>query len=301
MGINFIRHLRNRFITWCRYNFIKIQGIINSDEIYVIKTIQGSKMFINIKDPGISQELLMTGVHEPRTTDLIKSVLKPGMKIIELGANVGYYTLIEAGIIGNEGLIYAFEPVIENYFNLQKNVTINNYNNVLFYNIAISDIEGKQEFTTTTASNWGSMVDHESDDKSDWVKERIGHIYKDSFEVETITIDNFLANQKEEEINLIRMDIEGYEIEAINGMKNTIKKMQPPFYILMEVHNNVFKDPIKSLGPTFRFLDKENMKPVKIIAKGNTFNAPIKGDWVELLLTENVIGVNHILLSKEIE
>ena len=281
-----------------KFFFIKIKSIINNYEILIIKNIHGNKMIININDPGISRELLMDGTHEPQTTELIKTVLKPDMHIVEVGANVGYYTLIEAEIIGEGGRVYAIEPVPENYFFLQRNVNLNKYGNVSFFNFAISDQSGHHDFITTKQSNWGSMVNHDSDDKSSWVKERLSTIQSGTLKVETITFDEFIKVNNIEKINLVRMDIEGFEIQAIKGMKETIKKMKPPFYILMEVHNNVFKDPIKSLGPTFKFLAENNMQPLKIIAKEKTFDKPVDGDWIKLLLTENVIGVNHILLEK---
>ena len=81
----------------------------------VIKTIQGSKMILNLKDEGISRELACYGVHEKNSTEEVKKIIKKGMKILEIGANIGYYALLETKLAGDTGHLYALEPSPSNY------------------------------------------------------------------------------------------------------------------------------------------------------------------------------------------
>jgi len=263
-----------------------------------LKTIQGSKMYIDINDPGISKELLYTGVHETRTTNIVHDVLQKEMTVIDIGANIGYYALMESSLVGRKGRVFAIEPVLQNFQLLNKSIAENGYENIETFNLAASNKTGVSKFFLTDASNWGSMVDVDTDDKSKYIKNRMLTLKRGQVDVNTTTIDEFVKNNKIDVVNFFRMDIEGFEIQAIEGMQNTIRRMKPPFFILMEVHNNVFKNPYKSLESTFRFLEEQNMIPIKIIAKSKEFNKPIMGDWVKTLLSENKLGVNHIILEK---
>ena len=72
--------------------------------------INNCKMKILSKDEGISSELIIYGVHEPLTTKLILSEVKPGMTILDIGSNIGYYAILESNLIGTTGKIYSIEP-----------------------------------------------------------------------------------------------------------------------------------------------------------------------------------------------
>ncbi len=135
-------------------NLLMMHAKIRSNNGLLLKNIQGSKMYIDINDPGISTELLLTGIHEPRTTNLVKRILNKGMVVIDLGANIGYYALMESSIVGNSGVVYAIEPVAKNFQMLSKSILENNFNNIKTFNTSISDKIGTAKFFLTDASNW---------------------------------------------------------------------------------------------------------------------------------------------------
>ena len=81
----------------------------------ILRKIQGSKMYLDISDPGISKELLFKGIHEDMATRVLKQEIKKGMTTVDIGANLGYYALLEASIVGDEGKVIAFEPVPRNF------------------------------------------------------------------------------------------------------------------------------------------------------------------------------------------
>ena len=81
-----------------RYFIIRLKNKNN----FVIKLIQKSRMHLDLKDEGISKDLILDGVREPESTIEIQSILNPGDSVVDLGANVGYYTLIEASLVGKK-------------------------------------------------------------------------------------------------------------------------------------------------------------------------------------------------------
>ena len=267
-----------------------------SDNGFYKKEIQGSLMYLKTDDPGISKELLLTGVHEERTTEMVKRELKTGMKIIEVGANIGYYSLLEASIIGDRGKVFAIEPVVENYDLLKSNIKLNNSGNIIPYNFAISDKAGKGDFFLTDESNWGSMVDPESDFISPSMTKKLQKRHNEKITVETKTLDDFIEDEGIDEVNLIRMDIEGYEIQALNGMKKTLESSRN-LRLLIEVHNKIFTDPKESLGPTFDMLIDFGYKPKVLLAKKDE-HYDIDPEKFTSLITSYKDICCHLLMEK---
>src|SRR3989344_4906353 len=81
------------------------------------RNVQGSRMQLHLDDEGISADLALDGVREPMSTKTVKEEVKHGYTVIEIGANIGYYALMESGLVGNRGRIYAIEPSPNNFRN----------------------------------------------------------------------------------------------------------------------------------------------------------------------------------------
>ena len=202
----------------------------------IIRNIQGSKMYLNLNDLGLSKHLFFYGIREPECTKIMQKILKKGMNIVDIGANIGYYALMEAKEVGKRGKIYAIEPFPPNFELLKKNIELNGYKNIEIFNIAISDKPGKAKMYISDKHNLCNMMESN---------------ISEFIEVPTITLDDFLKNKKMPD--LIRMDIEGFEYYAIDGMEKTLKKCRK-CNIFIEVHpfqmyekNLDYKKPLKKL------------------------------------------------------
>ena len=186
--------------------------------------INNCKMKILPNDEGISPELLIYGVHEPLTTDLIQTEVKPGMTILDIGSNIGYYAILESKLIGSTGKIFSIEPSPQNFKLLQENLEIQDTNNFQIFNLAIGNKNEKLEFLISKKSNW-SKIKQESD------------IIGENDTVITVpvkTLNLFCEDNNLEKINLIRMDVEGYEEKIIEGGKEILRKMKP--ILMIEIH-----------------------------------------------------------------
>lgn len=109
--------------------------------------VQGHKMYLpTMDDVGIiSFDLILNEVWEPIETNFFKREIKENDIVLDIGANIGYYTLLFARQVGTKGKVYAFEPEPNNFSLLAKNVLINKYENVIYIDKAVSDINGSQK------------------------------------------------------------------------------------------------------------------------------------------------------------
>lgn len=182
-------------------------------------------MLIIPNDPGISQELQTFKTHEPLSTKIISQLLRKGMICLDIGANIGYYVLLESKIVGDTGRVIAIEPSPQNYSCIQKNLQLQKSQNVNAFNFAAGDTDGSIRFFVNERSN-GCKVLLEGEK----LPNRPGTV----IEVPIKRMDNFLNEKEIKKIDFVRMDVEGYEWNIFQGMINTIQKSKP--IVQLEVH-----------------------------------------------------------------
>lgn len=202
-----------------RYHFYYwIKSKLSHSKI-IIKEVQGSKMYLDLNDYGLSKHLYFYSIREPECTRIMKQYIKKGMIIVDLGANIGYYALLEAAIMKDKGKIYAIEPFPPNYNLLKKNIELNSYENIIeSYNIAISNKSGKDKMYMLKEHNLCNMMQSNS---------------TDFIEVQTSKLDDFLVDKQPPD--LIRMDIEGFEYYVIDGMEKTLQNSMSCI-MFIEIH-----------------------------------------------------------------
>ena len=182
--------------------------------------VLGHRIAVFPKDPGISRELALYKVHEPLATKLLMETLKPGMNAVDIGGNIGYYAMLEARLVGPAGKVIAIEPMPENSAQLSKNVEANGYQNIHIHKVAIGNKDGSALIYIAGKSNWHSMRPNSSS--------------KGEIKVPVCTLDSLLVPYNLPSVDLVRMDLEGYEVTAIEGMKRTLVKYGPR--LLVELH-----------------------------------------------------------------
>ena len=169
----------------------------------------------------------MFKTHEPLSTKLFGTVLKEGMTCLDVGSNIGYYVCLENKIVGKNGRIIAIEPSPINFKYLQKNVNLQNSTNIEVFNFACGKEDGKIDFLVSNRSNWSRVA---SDDLIDAPPDAI---------LETVSLpikklDSFIDEQNIPKIDFVRMDVEGYEVNILDGMTEILRKFKPQLQI--EVH-----------------------------------------------------------------
>ena len=206
------------------YAYVATKKIQNQNSNDQIVHVNGYKLAVIPGDLGISSELMMFKTHEPLTTKLLSQELKKGMTCLDVGGNIGYYTLFESKSVGKDGKVIAIEPSPPNFQHLKKNLEIQDSENVDAYNFAAGDIDGNVNFLVYEESNGSFTIpDGETTNLP-------GELIK----VKAKRMDTFLDELNINHVDFVRMDVEGYESHIIDGMDKIIKKSKPMFQI--EVH-----------------------------------------------------------------
>lgn len=156
----------------------------------------------------------------------LSSVLKPGMNVVDIGANLGTYTITASKIVGNHGRVHAFEPVEKTFQLLRKNCR--NRINITLYQVALSDHKGTETIlipkgprdsilSTSALKRTASQIQR----TDDYIK----------IEIPVTTLDSIIP--RDIPIHFIKCDVEGHEFEVIKGALETIRKHYP--IILIEI------------------------------------------------------------------
>ena len=190
----------------------------------------------------IGRSLLFKKIWEPDVTKFITSWIKPGMVALDIGADIGYYTLLFAKIVGPKGKIYSFEPIPEAKWYLDKNIKNNNLNNVKTFSFALFDKQGNVCL------------------EDPFIKSKINLSKKtlrdNDIMVEMKIFDSWRLNDITEKVDLVKIDVEGSEINTLRGMKATLQNEHPA--ILVEVHPHQLK--------SFGFIANDLVKFLKTFA-----------------------------------
>ncbi|MCP4914365.1 MAG: FkbM family methyltransferase [Oligoflexia bacterium] len=230
-------------------------------ERFTIKDIHNYKMILDMEDIGISRALLLFGSREEDHKYILEKELKPGMTVLDLGANVGYYALMECNLVGENGFVYCLEPHPENYQQLLKNLELNNMlDRVETYNYGGSNRDSLEKLYVSAKSNQHSFCDTRGE-------KNIANLQGNSetIDVQTVTISSFVKDKKN--IDFIRMDIEGFEVEVFEGMIPAIDE-DPNFRpsVLFETHKPKYSEPDHSLRKQLQELFKRGYKAKILIS-----------------------------------
>lgn len=161
-----------------------------------------------ILDPTDSLRLTKTKEDECLETKVIKDQIKKGDIVLDIGAHIGYYSLIFGKLVGSLGKVYAFEPAKDNFTLLKKNIRLNNFKNIVPIKKAVSDQDSK----TSLLLSRHDSVDH----RVLWV----GKHHRVEI-VTAVKLDNFF--KKKTKVNLIKIDVQGEEFKVLKGCASLLK------------------------------------------------------------------------------
>lgn len=223
---------------------------------------QNHKYYIDKKDSIVSEVLLSRKVWEEYETEVFKESIKQGATVVDVGAHIGYYTLIAASIVGNKGKVYAFEPDPGNFRLLQKNVAQSGYTNVVLINKAVTQKSGK----TLLFLNKENMGDHRIYDVGEGQK---------SISIETVALDDYF--KKLTKIDVIKMDIQGAEVQALKGAEDILKRSNH-IKLILEFMPSILLQGGSSAEECLSFLKKNRFKLYRLdeSKKKMTFVTPGK-------------------------
>ena len=161
------------------------------------------------------------GVLEPGLTSQFRSLVKPGMVVVDVGANIGIHTLDAARLLDGRGRVHSFEPAPRTFEILRDNVQVNGFletNTVMLHEVAVTDKEGQAELSIFPADCGHNTLFADSASSS-------------RITVKTVSLDQVLCH--ESRIDIVKIDAEGAEPLILQGMKSIITR-NPGIQILLE-------------------------------------------------------------------
>ena len=198
--------------------FIKLPA--DKESLVRLTNSYGITYKLSLKD-HVMREVYINGVYEKNTIRQLRKLISPSMTFFDIGANIGTYSLTMAKFLP-QGKVYSFEPNPRTRKFFQQNITLNGFKNIEVIPVGLSD---KEEVATlyTPSLTQASLNKHQS-----------------SAEQETIqltTLDRFCDERKIEQIDILKIDVEGHEVKCLMGALNVIKRSKKLIMIL-EIDDN---------------------------------------------------------------
>ncbi len=250
--------------------------------------VNGMPMWVDTRDRVIATRLVGEGVWEPAETAAFRARAREGMCVFDVGANIGYYTLLAARAVGPSGAVYAFEPEPRNFELLARNVAENGFTNVRLFNAAVSSRPGSARLHLDDA-NFGA---HAFEAAS--VRTSSGR----SIDVAAVTLDGFAGDARGFPAGvLVKVDVQGAEALVVAGGRGLLAL--PGVSLFLELWPVALEragaDParlladLEGLGFSFEDVgvpekDRRPLGPAEILEACRTRTQA----WMNLLLTKRV-------------
>jgi len=212
-----------------------------------IKTIKKNvfnyKLYLDTSDKGISRTLFLFGQREIDHYKMLHEILEPGLKILDIGANIGYYAIMESLVVGSTGKITAIEPMLPNINMLKRNVALNNASNIEVIHGAVSKSTGTAKMFPSSRSNLHTFHRDGS---------AFNYLDATPVDVPTMTLGD-AGERSGSRPELIRMDVEGHEVEILRQLVDLVQRDIMTPLVIFETHltryneQNDFVPVLKSL------------------------------------------------------
>jgi FkbM family methyltransferase len=209
---------------------------------FVAPTVFGSRLAGNTQDT-IQQYIYYFGIFEPNLTHWIKSRLAPGDVFVDVGANIGYFSLLASSLIGPGGLVVAIEASPTIFRLLQQNLGRNHRSNVRAVNVAASDAKGLVKLFRGPEHNIGMTGLFAEQDGIQMEFEAL---------VEAEPLGRILREVESRRARLIKIDVEGAEWSAARGMAEVLASGRTDLEVIVEIHPDPLAQQGKSAGDVIR-------------------------------------------------
>ena len=268
---------------------------------YYLRNIYDFKMFLNNQDKGISRSLILFGKREEDQKLILNKILKANMNVFDIGANIGYYVLIENQILKSTGKILAIEPNKENVELLKRNIMLNKIEKKRIYieESGVSNKSVKQTFYLAKHSNLHTFHPKGSAKK---------FLSGNTINVKTVTISEL--SKKYFKPDLIRLDVEGHEVEILQSLIKDVRNNNLNPLICFEPHISCYNKshditPVLSklfgLGYKTKYISsnaESGTKRIEMVTDKNAIHI-LKSDGEKRSIFENINAENTIkILTK---
>jgi FkbM family methyltransferase len=182
----------------------------------------GKGLFINVASSAAAYAL---GTFKPELQSFLSSTVKEGSVFYDIGANVGFFSLLAARLVGPEGKVISFEPLTDNLLNLYENVKRNQFCNVQILPLALGAANEEQTFQVSERPTWGKL-------------KGVGSVTPDKYlrDIKVIVrrLDDLFSEGAIQPPDFVKIDVEGAEAQVVEGAKETLLRYGPT--LMIELH-----------------------------------------------------------------
>jgi FkbM family methyltransferase len=253
----------------------------------MVRSVHNYRLHLDTHDPGLSRTLFLFGKREIDHYLMLQSTLRPGMNILDIGANIGYYAIMESIAIGPSGKVLAVEPVSSNIKMLNRNIDLNSIPNIDVLHGAVSSHTGTAKMFMSTRSNLHTF--HSEGSAASYLNPTPVNV--PTFTLKDVIADNTLPD-------LIRMDVEGHEVEILRQLGDLAHSDGVYPSVIFETHLTRYTDD-NDFTPILKRLFKMGYKVVqaassnesgsdKITRLGYKGSQPFYSDFGTRVIFENI-------------
>jgi FkbM family methyltransferase len=196
----------------------------------------------------------LTGDVEPEVQEALARYVKPGDVVYDLGANIGYFTIMLSRLVGDAGKVYAFEPMPDNVETLRHNLALNKIANVEVFERAVASAAGTAELILSPWSAAHSLnLDGASKQNNRGEEDGV-------LVVETVALDDLVGTGEIRAPDFVKLDVEGAEVLALEGIRATMTSHRP--LLMCELHGTEagYREFIATIDYDMRVLDANSRK-----------------------------------------
>jgi FkbM family methyltransferase len=206
------------------------------DAQLVVPIHGGSRMIVDTSDT-MGRVIAASGVWEPHVTAMVSRLLSPGDVCVDVGAHIGYYTVLAARLVGPGGRVYALEPSPAVNAALRANVVLNSATQVTTLRVAAGASDGRAELVAPPSGNSGQastriVASSGSDLRPD--------------EVRVQPVASVVDESNVRRLRLVKIDVEGYEAEVLEGMESLFVGGARPA-VIVEVHPHRVRETVAAM------------------------------------------------------
>ena len=191
---------------------------------------------------GVDNSIIRTGFFEPQSIALVAQYVKPGMVIMDVGANFGYYAIQMSRFVGSNGFVHAFEPSSRFRERLLEHIRLNHCENIIVNGFGLSD--KKQALQLQESVDTATLQ---------WWYESTKPLRQE--QIQLVTLDSYVEEHGINRVDFIKVDIDGHEPQFVTGATTTLKQFQPTILIeFMQLALKLNDHDVERLGHTLESL-----------------------------------------------
>jgi FkbM family methyltransferase len=202
--------------------------LMPGERLLTVTLDKGFRMRLDLEDAEQRKVYFFGHYHERYEAALVGRLLDPGEVFWDVGANVGYFSLVAATAVGETGEVLAFEPGAASLERLTENVSLNPYKNIRIFNLAVADADGE-----ATLYRADGIADSSASLFRAAAAAAAGEVCR------TVALDGWLKQEGLRSPDFLKLDVEGAELAALQGAAGLLTASRPLLLVEMEEKNLV--------------------------------------------------------------